>query len=143
MPKDNEVISMTLVAEKASLLVVSENGYGKRTLVSEYNCQKRGGQGVFTLKTGDRNGAMVATIQVLDDDQVMMMTDTGRLMRMKMNGISVIGRNTQGVTLIKCDKKERVIGAVRVVEKQDDEEVEAESFEAKNSETDGNEGDVE
>jgi len=145
MPKGNTVISMTLVAEKASLLVVSENGYGKRTLVSEYNCQKRGGQGVFTLKTGDRNGAMVATIQVLDDDQVMMMTDTGRLMRMKMNGISVIGRNTQGVTLIKCDKKERVIGAVRVVEKQDDE---AELFDANGAEASGNEinsneGDVE
>jgi DNA gyrase subunit A len=140
MPKDNEVISMTLVAEKASLLVVSENGYGKRTLVSEYNCQKRGGQGVFTLKTGDRNGAMVATIQVLDDDQVMMMTDTGRLMRMKMNGISVIGRNTQGVTLIKCDKKERVIGAVRVVEKQDDDEAaEPELFDANNTEAPSNE----
>jgi len=140
MPKGNTVISMTLVAEKASLLVVSENGYGKRTLVSEYNCQKRGGQGVFTLKTGDRNGAMVATIQVLDDDQVMMMTDTGRLMRMKMNGISVIGRNTQGVTLIKCDKKERVIGAVRVVEKQDDDEVEPALFDAENTEAPNNEG---
>jgi len=140
MPKDDKVISMTLVAEKASLLVVSENGYGKRTLVSEYNCQKRGGQGVFTLKTGDRNGAMVATIQVLDDDQVMMMTDTGRLMRMKMNGISVIGRNTQGVTLIKCDKKERVIGAVRVVEKQDDDELaEPELFDANNAEAPSNE----
>jgi len=142
LPKGDKVISMTLVAEKASLLVVSENGYGKRTLVSEYNCQKRGGQGVFTLKTGDRNGAMVATIQVLDDDQVMMITDTGRLMRMKMNGISVIGRNTQGVTLIKCDKKERVIGAVRVVEKQD-EEAEPALFDANEVEENANEGDAE
>ena len=122
MPAGNNVISMTLVEDKASLLAVSENGYGKRTAVSEYSCQKRGGQGVFTLKTGGRNGDMVATIQVLDDDQVVMITDTGRLMRMGMKGISVIGRNTQGVTLIKCDKKERVIGAVRVVDKQDDEE---------------------
>ncbi|MDX8397871.1 MAG: DNA gyrase subunit A [Mariprofundaceae bacterium] len=122
MPPEDRVISMTLVAEKATLLAVSEHGYGKRTAISEYSVQKRGGQGVFTLKTGARNGEMVATIQVLDDDQVMMMTDTGRLMRMRMNGISVIGRNTQGVTLIKCDKKEQVIGAVRVVEKQDDEE---------------------
>jgi len=122
LPESDKVISMTLAAEKASLLVVSEHGYGKRTLVSEYNRQKRGGQGVFTLKTGDRNGAMVASIQVLDDDQVMMITDTGRLMRMGMQDISVIGRNTQGVTLIKCSKKEAVIGAVRVVEKQDEEE---------------------
>jgi len=122
MPADNKVISMTVVAENASLLAVSENGYGKRTAVSEYSCQKRGGQGVFTLKTGARNGDMIATIQVLDEDQVVMITDTGRLMRMGMKDISVIGRNTQGVTLIKCDKKERVIGAVCVVDKQDAEE---------------------
>jgi len=127
-PEGHQVISMTLAAEKASLLVVSEHGYGKRTLVSEYNRQKRGGQGVFTLKTGDRNGAMVATIQVLGDDQVMMITDTGRLMRMGMQDISVIGRNTQGVTLIKCSKKEVVIGAVRVVEKQDEEDDDDESL---------------
>ncbi|MCF6208661.1 MAG: DNA gyrase subunit A, partial [Ghiorsea sp.] len=130
MSKGNRVISMSVVAEKATFLAISENGYGKRTSVSEYNTQKRGGQGVFTLKTGGRNGDMVAALQVIDDDQVMMMTDTGRLMRMKMNGISVIGRNTQGVTLIKCDKKERVIGAVRVVEKQDDEDIEAALFDA-------------
>ena len=123
IPEVERVISMTLAAEKASLLVVSEHGFGKRTAISEYHRQKRGGQGVFTLKTGERNGDMVATIQVLDDDQVMMMTDTGRLMRMGMQGISVIGRNTQGVRLIRCNKKERVIGAVRVVEKQDDAEL--------------------
>jgi len=135
MPEGDCVISMTLAAEKASLLVVSEHGYGKRTLVSEYNRQKRGGQGVFTLKTGDRNGAMVASIQVLDDDQVMMITDTGRLMRMGMQDISVIGRNTQGVTLIKCSKKEAVIGAVRVVEKQHDDDDVIEQEEVQGSES--------
>lgn len=103
-------------------MAVSENGFGKRTAVEEYNSQKRGGQGVFTLKTGGRNGAMIAAIQVVDDDQVMMMTDTGRLVRIRMDGVSVIGRNTQGVKLIDCTPKERVIGAVRVVEKQDDED---------------------
>jgi len=120
MSEGNRVISMSVVAEKASFLAISENGYGKRTAVSEYNTQKRGGQGVFTLKTGGRNGDMIGALQVLDDDQVMMMTDTGRLVRIRMNGINVIGRNTQGVTLIDCTAKERVIGAVRVVEKQDD-----------------------
>ncbi|MDQ6990320.1 MAG: DNA gyrase subunit A [Mariprofundaceae bacterium] len=141
LPEDNTVISMTLVAEKASLLVVSEHGYGKRTLVSEYNRQKRGGQGVFTLKTGDRNGHVVATIQVLDDDQVMMITDTGRLMRMGMGGVSIIGRNTQGVTLIKCNKKERVIGAVRVLEKQDDDDVEMNESQGDVSDVEGHVGD--
>jgi DNA gyrase subunit A len=75
---------------------------------------------VFTLKTGGRNGAMIGALLVLDEDQVMMMTDTGRLVRIRMDGVSVIGRNTQGVTLIGCNKGERVIGAVRVVDKQDD-----------------------
>ncbi len=122
MSAGNRVISMAVVADKATLLAVSENGFGKRTAVSEYNTQKRGGQGVFTLKTGGRNGDMIAALQVLDDDQVMMMTDSGRLVRIRMNGVSVIGRNTQGVTLIDCSAKERVIGAVRVAEKQDEQD---------------------
>ncbi|OIP99371.1 MAG: DNA gyrase subunit A [Zetaproteobacteria bacterium CG2_30_46_52] len=122
MAKDTHLISMTVVENEATLLAVSQNGYGKRTAVSEYNTQKRGGQGVFTLKTGGRNGDMIAALQVLDEDQVMMMTDTGRLVRIRMDKMSIIGRNTQGVKLIDCDPKERVIGAVRVVEKQDDSE---------------------
>jgi len=120
MPGGCKVISMTLVSDRASLLAVSENGFGKRTSVAEYHTQKRGGQGVFTLKTGGRNGDMIGALLVLDEDQVMMMTDTGRLVRIRMNGVSVIGRNTQGVKLIDCKAAERVIGAVRVVERHDD-----------------------
>jgi DNA gyrase subunit A len=123
MPKDDYVIAMNLVAERATMLAVSERGYGKRTLMSEYNTQKRGGQGVFTLKTGERNGAMISILQVIDDDQVMLMTDSGRLVRIRMNSVSVIGRNTQGVTLIGCADDERVIGAVRAIEKQDDDDL--------------------
>lgn len=120
LPDNCRVISMTLVSDDATLLAVSENGYGKRTSVSEYNVQKRGGQGVFTLKTGGRNGDMVAALLVQSDDQVMMMTDTGRLVRIRLNGVSVIGRNTQGVKLINCDEGERVIGAVRVDESEEE-----------------------
>jgi len=122
MPGGCKVISMTLVSDRATLLAVSENGFGKRTSVSEYNVQKRGGQGVFTLKTGGRNGDMVAALLVLDDDQVMMMTDTGRLVRIRLNGVSVIGRNTQGVKLIACKEGERVIGVVRVADRPEDDE---------------------
>jgi DNA gyrase subunit A len=121
MPKGTTVIAMALVVERATLLAVSENGYGKRTALEEYGSQKRGGQGVFTLKTGGRNGAMIAALQVTDEDQVMMMTDTGRLVRIRLNGVSVIGRNTQGVKLIDCSADEKVIGAVRVVEQQAEE----------------------
>jgi len=112
------------VADGASLLSVSENGFGKRTPMSEYPRQKRGGKGVFTLKTGGRNGAMVAALQVTDEDQVMLMTDTGRLVRIRMDGVSLIGRNTQGVKLIECAPDEKVIGAVRVAERQADEDAE-------------------
>jgi len=119
MPGNCKVISMTLVSDRATLLAVSENGFGKRTSVGDYNTQKRGGQGVFTLKTDGRNGDMIGALLVLDEDQVMMMTDTGRLVRIPMHGISVIGRNTQGVKLIGCNKGERVIGAVRVAEQED------------------------
>ncbi len=122
MPGGDTVIAMTLVVEGASLLAVSENGFGKRTSVNEYSRQKRGGRGVFTLKTGGRNGAMIGALQVLDDDQIMMMTDTGRLVRIRMNGVSIIGRNTQGVKLINCSADEKVIGAVRVAEHQPDED---------------------
>ncbi len=130
MAGECELISLTLVSDDASLLAVSENGFGKRTSVAEYNTQKRGGQGVFTLKTGDRNGDMIGALLVTDGDQVMMMTDTGRLVRIRMDGVSVIGRNTQGVKLIGCNKGERVIGAVRVVEQQDDDNIEDEAMDA-------------
>ncbi len=130
----DRVIAMTLVAERASLLAISENGYGKRTRLEEYHRQGRGGQGVFTLKTGGRNGAMVAALQVVDEDQVMVMTDSGRLVRIRMRDVSVIGRNTQGVKLIECAPGERVIGAARVAERQQDENGEAVNHS-------GNEGD--
>ena len=120
MAKGDSVIAMALVVERASLLAVSENGFGKRTAVEEYSQQKRGGQGVFTLKTGGRNGMMIAALQVTDEDQVMMMTNSGRLVRIRLNGVSVIGRNTQGVKLINCSSDEKVIGAVRVVEQHVD-----------------------
>jgi len=122
MPGDCHLISMTLLTEDATLLAVSENGYGKRTSIADYNVQKRGGQGVFTLKTGGRNGDMVAALLVLDDDQVMMITDNGRLVRIRLNDVSIIGRNTQGVKLINCDDSERVIGVVRLADRPEDED---------------------
>ncbi|MDX8402171.1 MAG: DNA gyrase C-terminal beta-propeller domain-containing protein, partial [Mariprofundaceae bacterium] len=122
LPAGDHVISMSIVANRATLLAVSENGFGKRTPISEYPVQRRGGQGVFTLKTGGRNGAMVAALQVVDDDQVMLVTNTGRLVRIRMDGVSVIGRNTQGVKLIDISEGERVVGAVRVAERHEDEE---------------------
>ncbi|MDX8378315.1 MAG: DNA gyrase subunit A [Mariprofundales bacterium] len=114
------IVAMTPIIERSSLLAISENGFGKRTDIAAYPVRRRGGKGVFTLRTGERNGAMLSAVQVIDGDQVMLMTDTGRLVRMRVDEISVIGRNTSGVTLMKCKKNERVIGAARVVEQQED-----------------------
>ncbi|MDX8413602.1 MAG: DNA gyrase subunit A [Mariprofundales bacterium] len=123
MPAEDHVIALTKVADRATLLVVSEQGYGKRTQIADYNCQYRGGKGVFSLKTGGRNGAMIAAVQVIDNDQVMVVTNFGRLVRLRMSEISVIGRNTKGVTLIPCpDGKERVIAVSRMPEHEDDDD---------------------
>ncbi|MDQ6965126.1 MAG: DNA gyrase subunit A [Mariprofundales bacterium] len=127
MPKEDHVIALTKVADRATLLVVSERGFGKRSKISDYICQYRGGKGSFSLKTGGRNGDMIAAVQVLDDDQVMVVTNFGRLVRLRMSEISVIGRNTKGVTLIPCpDENERVIAVSRMPEHDvdDDERVE-------------------
>jgi DNA gyrase subunit A len=117
LPEGNAVIAMTVVADRATLLTVSRNGYGKRTAIEDYPRQKRGGQGVFTLKTTGRNGPVVAALQVVEEDQVMLVTDRGRLVRIRMDKVSVIGRNTQGVKLIDCGPGERVVDAVRIVER--------------------------
>ncbi|RMH51561.1 MAG: DNA gyrase subunit A [Zetaproteobacteria bacterium] len=124
MPRGDRVIGLTRVADRATLLVVSERGFGKRSRVCEYKRQRRGGQGVLSLKTGGRNGAMVAAVQVVDEDQVMVVTNLGRLVRLRMSEVSVIGRNTKGVTLIHCpDENERVIAVERMPERDDGSEI--------------------
>ena len=95
--KNDKVISMIKVIPEAKLLTLSENGYGKRTNISEFSGQKRGGKGVIALNTSTRNGKMVAAEQVLDGDEVMLIGNKGTMIRTKVDQISVIGRNTQGV----------------------------------------------
>lgn len=114
--EDDELVSMQILSENGAeqILTVTENGYGKRTDASEYRSQSRGGKGLITIKTTDRNGLVVGAFKVTDDDQLMMITDTGRIIRTRVNEISVIGRNTQGVKLIEVAPEERVVGVARV-----------------------------
>jgi DNA gyrase subunit A len=100
---------------------VTENGYGKRTDISEYPVQGRGGKGVITIKTTERNGKVVCALQVTEDD-LMIITRKGQVIRMKVKGVSVIGRNTQGVKLIGIGKDDKVTGVAKLAEKEDDEE---------------------
>ena len=107
---DDEVVGVVVRDSDDSILTVTENGYGKRTAVSEYRTQKRGGKGVFAISTSDRNGKVVGALQVLDDDQVMLIANSGKVIRMPMHTVRIIGRNTQGVRLINLEKGEKVVG---------------------------------
>jgi DNA gyrase subunit A len=115
--KGDRIVAMQVLSHGQSLFTVTENGYGKRTSIDEYPFQKRGGKGVITIKTSQRNGKVVSIHLVEDDDELMLMTDMGKLLRMTVNSISVIGRNTQGVTLIEVSPGERVAGVARLAEK--------------------------
>ena len=105
-----------------ALLTVCERGYGKRTLIGEYRCQGRGGKGVIDIKTAERNGPVVGTSIVSPDDDVMVITTGGKVIRMNVGTISTIGRNTMGVSLVKLDEGETVGAVARVAEGSEDDE---------------------
>src|SRR5262245_26893673 len=109
------VVSMVTVRREATLLSITENGYGKCSPVDEYRVSHRGGLGIITIKTTERNGQVVAVKEVVDSDQLMIMTSGGQVIRVPVKGISVIGRNTQGVRLINLDEGDRVTDVARVV----------------------------
>lgn len=107
---DDEVVGAAIITDDDSILTVTENGYGKRTAVEEYRVQTRGGKGVFAIKTSERNGSVVGVLTVHDDDQVMLIANSGKIIRMPMDTLRVIGRNTQGVRLINLEEYELVAG---------------------------------
>ena len=119
--KEDKVISIIKVNPESNLLTLSENGYGKRTNISEFGGQKRGGKGVIALNTSDRNGMMVAAAQVLDGDEVMLIGNKGTLIRTQVDQISVIGRNTQGVKVVSTREDEKLVDAVGFKESLDEE----------------------
>jgi len=114
----DHIVGMEVLSHGQTLFTVTENGYGKRTSIDEYPVQKRGGKGVIAIKTTERNGNVVAILLVEEDDDLMLMTTIGKLIRMPVKGISVISRNTQGVTLMGMDADEKVAGAARLAEKE-------------------------
>ncbi len=118
LDKGDLIVAMEVLSYGQTLFTVTENGYGKRTSIDEYPVQKRGGKGVITIETSDRNGKVVAIVLVGEDDDLMLMTDSGKIIRMPIKGISVISRNTQGVKLMGHAENERVVGAVRLAEKE-------------------------
>jgi DNA gyrase subunit A len=110
---DQEVVSMLVIGE-GDILTVTANGFGKRTLVDDYSRQGRGGQGMIGIQTSARNGALISAIQVTSDDDIMLISDGGTLVRTNAGEISTLGRNTQGVTLIRLRKGEKLVGLARI-----------------------------
>jgi DNA gyrase subunit A len=116
LAEGDEVVSVDVVHEGSSVVVVTENGYGKRSEVDEYRLIKRGGKGVFAIKASERNGLVVGAMQVTDEDELMMITNGGKIIRISMRDLRVIGRNTQGVRLFKLDEGEKVMAVDRMAE---------------------------
>ncbi len=121
------VVGMEVISEGANILTVASLGLGKRTSTEEYRVQGRGGVGILTMKVTDKNGKVVGVKQVSDTDEIMLITTTGKIIRMKVNAIPVIGRNTQGVRLINLEEGEEVSAVARLAESDEDEKEESES----------------
>jgi len=117
----HEVIALMIIRD-GDILTATENGFGKRTAASGFPLQGRGGQGVIAIQTSDRNGRMVGAIQVGDDDEAMLISTSGTLVRTPVTDISVQSRNTQGVRLIRLAEGDRLVGLDRIVQLQDEEE---------------------
>jgi DNA gyrase subunit A len=122
LSKDDEVVSVLVIRDESSVLAVTENGYGKRSAAEEYPRRHRGGKGVIAIKANDRNGSVVGVLQVTDEDDVMLITDGGKIIRMSMQDMRVIGRNTQGVRMINLTSGEKVVDIGKLAEGYEEEE---------------------
>ncbi len=116
LEEDDEVVAMEVLRGDATMLSITERGYGKRSNIAEYRRQSRGGRGIITIKTDERNGNVVGIKQVMEEDNIMIITSKGKLIRIDMKNVSVIGRNTKGVRLINVEEGERVVGVTKVAE---------------------------
>jgi len=119
LPPGHRVIALIIV-EEGDILTATENGFGKRTAVEEFPVHGRGGQGVIAIQTSDRNGPMVGALQVRSDDEVMLISMNGVLVRTTVEGISMLSRNTQGVTLMRLDDGDRLVGLERIEASEDE-----------------------
>jgi DNA gyrase subunit A len=123
------VVSLIVPKNDGQVLTITENGYGKRTELSEYPAKSRATKGVVSIKVSERNGKVVSAVQVEDLDEIMVITDNGTLVRTRVNEVSVIGRNTQGVRLIRTSDDEHVVALQRIDEVEESTEFEGESTE--------------
>jgi DNA gyrase subunit A len=121
LKKKDRVIGMVVVKRDTTLLSVTENGFGKRTAISDYRVTNRGGKGIINIKTTERNGKVIAIKEVVTDDELMLISQKGIIIRQPVNQIKVIGRSTQGVKLINLDEGDKVVDVARVVKSEGEE----------------------
>jgi len=114
---DDEVVSVGVVGEDTTLLTITENGFGKRTKAAEYRSQTRGGKGIFTIKVTPKNGHVIGVLRVTNDDEIIIIASSGKLIRLRASNIRTIGRSTQGVKLIDLAGDDKVVSIARVAEK--------------------------
>jgi len=122
LAEDAHVISLIMPQDGGRILTASENGFGKQSRNEDYPVRGRGGKGVIAIQMSDRNGALIGAVQVFDSDEVILISDQGTLVRTRTSEVSVLGRNTQGVTLIKVQEGEKLVQVARVAETMEDEE---------------------
>jgi DNA gyrase subunit A len=118
LSKGDDVVGMEVVGPHTQILTVTEHGFGKRTEASEYRVQNRGGSGIFTVKRTARTGDVIGIMTVQDEDEIMLIANKGRIIRLRAGDVRLQGRNTQGVRLIDLEEGERVVGVARLAEKE-------------------------
>ena len=117
---DDFVIGMLVVKREGQVLVVSSKGFGKRSQLEQYREQKRGGKGVFTLKTNTKTGKLISIVEVVDDDDLMIITNQGIMIRQSINKLNIIGRNTQGVKLLRLDDGSQIASVTKVIKEEEE-----------------------
>ena len=126
LPEGHSVMSMVIPEQDGLLLTVCENGYGKRTHISEFPTKGRGGKGMIAIQASDRNGPLVGVTQLFDGDEIMLISDQGTMVRTRGDEVSIVGRNTQGVRVIRLKENEKLVSLARIAEPEEDDQPETE-----------------
>ena len=129
LPDEHKVISMVIPQTDGFLLTVCENGYGKRTLVGEFPTKGRGGKGMIAIQASERNGPLVGATQLFSGDEIMLISDQGTMVRTRGDEVSVVGRNTQGVRIIRLKENENLVSLARIAEPEEDDFIDSEGAE--------------
>ena len=122
LPEDHSVIAMVIPEDNGLLLTVCENGYGKRTKIEEFPTKGRGGKGMIAIQASERNGPLVGVTQLFDGDEIMLISDQGTMVRTRGDEVSIVGRNTQGVRVIRLKENEKLVGLARIAEPGEDDQ---------------------